>query len=101
MRVEALLSGLILTYNHEKYLSSCIKSLLSVDYANTEVCLLDDGSTDRTLAIAQAFVDTAEHPMRVKTQVQSGGRTSENTQKLVEMRAGLGILHRTLSGVSA
>lgn len=42
-------------YNSEKYLSGAIKSTLNQTYTNLEVILLDDGSTDSSLKIAQEF----------------------------------------------
>jgi glycosyltransferase involved in cell wall biosynthesis len=83
-----LLSAIVLTYNHEKYIAACVKGLLGVDYANVEICVLDDGSTDSTFAIVHNFVGKTQHPILLKTQAQSGGRISENTQKLVEMARG-------------
>jgi len=83
-----LLSALVLAYNHEHYIASSIKGLVSIDYPNMEICLLDDGSTDGTLAIVQTLAETALCPMRVETQAHSHGRTSENSQKLLQMARG-------------
>lgn len=42
-------------YNSEKYLSDAIKSTLNQTYTNLEIILIDDGSTDSSLKIAQEF----------------------------------------------
>lgn len=43
------------TYNHEKYIADCIKSVLNQSYNNWEMIIIDDGSTDSTFAIAQEY----------------------------------------------
>ncbi|MDN5305284.1 MAG: hypothetical protein PWP46_2171 [Fusobacteriaceae bacterium] len=48
---KPLVSFLIAAYNEEKYIEECIDSCLSQTYENIEVCVTDDGSTDRTLEI--------------------------------------------------
>lgn len=42
-------------YNSEKYLSAAVKSTLNQTHTNLEIILLDDGSTDSSLKIAQEF----------------------------------------------
>ena len=48
-------SVIVPAYNEEKSLGASIESLLSQDYDNYEVVVVDDGSTDRTLEIAKGF----------------------------------------------
>jgi glycosyltransferase involved in cell wall biosynthesis len=50
-----LVSVIIITYNREKYLTAALQSVFDQDYANREVILVDDGSTDSTPAIAESF----------------------------------------------
>lgn len=42
-------------FNVEKYLALCLKSLIAQNYKNLRVILVDDGSTDNSLAIAKEF----------------------------------------------
>lgn len=49
-------------YNGEKYLAEQIDSLLSQSYSNTVIVIRDDGSVDRSFAIAQEYA--TEHPGR-------------------------------------
>ncbi|MFV9472837.1 glycosyltransferase family 2 protein [Advenella sp. RU8] len=44
-------------YNAEKYLANAIKSVLAQTYTYWELILIDDGSTDSSLKIAQSFKD--------------------------------------------
>lgn len=51
------ISVLVAVYNEEKYLNQCIQSVVDQNYKNWELILIDDGSTDNSLAIAQNWVD--------------------------------------------
>ena len=46
---KSLVSIIIPAYNVEKYLESCIQSILKQDYAPIEIIIVNDGSTDNTL----------------------------------------------------
>jgi len=50
-------SILMLTYNGEKYLKEAIDSCLNQTYKNTEVCIIDDCSTDGTIDILKSYGD--------------------------------------------
>ncbi|HDU8579810.1 TPA: glycosyltransferase [Vibrio diabolicus] len=51
------ISVAIPVYNAEKYLSLAISSVLAQSYSDFELIILDDGSTDNSLAIAKSFDD--------------------------------------------
>ena len=40
-------------YNKKKYLEKCLDSILGQTYRDLEIILVDDGSTDNSLAICQ------------------------------------------------
>lgn len=46
---------IVSVYNTEKYLDQCIQSILKQTYHNLELILVDDGSTDRSLAICTRY----------------------------------------------
>jgi hypothetical protein len=48
-------SVVVCSYNGGRTLEQCLKSLLSLDYPDHEVILVDDGSTDDTRTIAARF----------------------------------------------
>lgn len=54
-RNQPLVSFLILTFNSEIYLERCLDSVISQDYNEYEVIVIDGGSTDKTLEILQKF----------------------------------------------
>ncbi len=49
------ISVIIPVYNTEKYLPRCIDSLLKQTFTDYEVILIDDGSTDNSLAVCQSY----------------------------------------------
>ncbi|MFK8068106.1 MAG: glycosyltransferase [Gammaproteobacteria bacterium] len=55
--ITPLISILIPTYNHSKYIESAISSALNQDYPNFEVVVVDDGSTDNTIDIIKDIED--------------------------------------------
>lgn len=52
-------SIVITSYNYEDYISSCIESALSQDYAYIEIIIVDDGSQDSSPEIIKAYQDRA------------------------------------------
>lgn len=67
------LSVIIPCYNAEKYLAPCLSSVLSQEMADFEVILVDDGSSDGTLAEAERF---ARHDARVRVLTQENAGVS-------------------------
>ncbi|MDG6901989.1 MAG: glycosyltransferase family 2 protein [Nitrososphaerota archaeon] len=49
------ISVIVPAFNEEKSIASSIDSLLSQDYGNYEVVIVDDGSSDRTFEVAKGF----------------------------------------------
>ncbi len=69
-----LISVVVPVYNVEKYLDKCIKSIVDQTYANLEVILVDDGSTDSSGRICDKY---AESDKRVHVLHQkNGGRSA-------------------------
>ncbi|WP_164735385.1 glycosyltransferase [Pseudoflavitalea rhizosphaerae] len=50
-----LVSIIIPVYNSEKFLSGTIRSAMEQQWPNKEIIIVDDGSTDQSLAIAKSF----------------------------------------------
>lgn len=71
MKSQPLISIIIPIYNAEKYLRSCIDSVLAQTYTNIEVILVNDGSKDTSGEICEKYrlLDT-----RIKViQLENGG----------------------------
>ena len=61
--MESLISIVLPIYNGEKYMRKSIDSVLVQTYANWELLIIDDGSTDNTAIIAQEYA-AKDHRIR-------------------------------------
>ena len=52
---DPLISIIIPVYNSERYLEKCVNSVLNQTYKNLEIILVDDGSTDLSPRMCDAF----------------------------------------------
>ncbi len=77
-----LVSVLIPAYNAERYVGATVESALAQTYLHTEVVVVDDGSSDGTLAAARSY----EHRgVRVVSQANAGAAAARN-RALAESR---------------
>ena len=53
--MKPLISVVIPVYNTEKYITEAVKSVFRQSYENTEIIIVDDGSTDATLNTLKEF----------------------------------------------
>lgn len=60
MKKSKLVSVIVPVYNVEKYLETCINSILRQSYDNLELILIDDGSTDKSGQICDYFSEKDE-----------------------------------------
>ena len=57
MREQPLISVVIPCFNDERHLGDAIRSALEQTYPHVEVIVVDDGSTDESVSVAQSFGD--------------------------------------------
>jgi len=77
---NSLVSIIIPVYNVQSYLESCLNSVALQTYCNLEVLLIDDGSTDESGKICDAF---SEKDSRFKTiHKKNGGVSSARNEGL-------------------
>ena len=60
---KPLVSVLMTSYNREKFIASAIESVVASTYDNWELVIVDDGSSDNTLNIAESY---AQKESRIK-----------------------------------
>ena len=69
-------SVVIPLYNKEKYIESTIRSVLDQSHQEFEVLVVDDGSTDGSLALAERFASDRVHIIRQENQGVSVARNT-------------------------
>lgn len=69
--MNGVISVIVPVYNVAAYLPECAESILSQDYQNLEVILIDDGSTDDSGSICDAYA--AKDPRVVVIHQKNGG----------------------------
>lgn len=58
MSVNSKLSIIVPVYNGERYIENTVHNLLTSSYRNLELLLIDDGSSDKSLALCQKLAKT-------------------------------------------
>lgn len=82
--MQEKVSIIIPIYNSEKYLTRCIESIISQSYNNIEIIIVDDGSTDKSLNIANKYAKTDKRIIIISKE-HAGVSDSRN----------IGIMHAT------
>lgn len=73
--MKSLVSILIPAYNAEAYISDTLRSAIAQTWERKEIIVVDDGSTDRTLALARQF---ESDQLKVVTQKNQGAAATRN-----------------------
>jgi len=74
--MNPLVSIIIPVYNSEKYLAECIECAVNQTWLNTEIIIIDDGSTDGSLKIAQQYADNPK--IKIFQQENKGASAARN-----------------------
>lgn len=82
MNDKPLVSVCIPSYNHAQYLPYCIESVLSQTYPNIEIIIVDDGSKDNSLEIAQSYATKHPDLIQVHMHPNKENRGISNTSNL-------------------
>lgn len=72
-----MISIIVPIFNSEKYLQACINSVINQTYQDWELILVNDGSTDSSLAICQKFADT-DSRIKIFSQENKGQAAARN-----------------------
>lgn len=87
---NSLISILIPAYNHERYVETCVRSVLEQDWPNVELLVVDDGSKDATWAKLQGLKAECERRLaRVEMVTQENRGTSFTWARLRDMARGI------------
>lgn len=78
IRLDKLISIIIPVYNVEEYLERCVESVINQTYKNLDIILVDDGSSDRSVAICDEYA-ALDSRIRVVHKVNGGVSSARNT----------------------
>lgn len=83
--MNSLVSIIVPVYNAEDYINDTIQSVLKQTYINIELIIVDDGSSDNSLNVAQLY---QEKDTRVKVYSQSNSGVSVARNKGISLAEG-------------
>lgn len=83
--MQELISVIMPIYNVEKYLERSVGALLNQTYSNLEIILVDDGSTDRSGTMCDAFLEQDD---RIKVIHKTNGGSSSARNLGIEAASG-------------
>lgn len=72
-----MISVIVPTYNDEAYIGKCIESIIGQTYRDFELIVVNDGSTDNTLKIAESYQGRLPR-YKVLSQENQGSGTARN-----------------------
>jgi glycosyltransferase involved in cell wall biosynthesis len=73
-----LVSVIVITYNQSKYIAECIESIISQDYSNMEIIIVDDCSNDGSQEIINHYVKKYPSQVKVKYAKENKGITQNS-----------------------
>ncbi len=76
--MPSTVSIIIPTYNTEKFLAETLNSVIDQDYRPIEVVVVDDGSTDQTVALARKILAASALPHHIFTAINGGQNVARN-----------------------
>lgn len=84
MSSSVLISVVIPVYNVEDYIEECLKSIEKQSFTSYEVILVDDGSKDSSVRVAQRYVDRLDNWKLVHK--ENGGLSSARNAGIAEAK---------------
>lgn len=72
-------SVVVPTYNVENYIEKCLRSILAQDFEDYEIIVVNDGSTDKSVAIVEKIASEYPNRIRLVSQENKGLGGARNT----------------------
>ena len=73
-----MISIILSVYNVEKYIVNCLKSIVNQDYANFELVIIDDGSTDKSVEKIEEYLSDKDIKWNIYRKENGGQSSSRN-----------------------
>jgi raffinose-raffinose alpha-galactotransferase len=75
---KPLISVIVPVYNVEKYVGRCLTSIINQSYTNLEIIVVNDGSTDNSLAVCEEYA-AKDNRIKLISQENKGLSGARNT----------------------
>ncbi len=76
--VTPLISVLVPSYGHEKFIAEALASVFQQTYRNIEIIIIDDGSPDGSVAVIDQAIQNAPFPVRFIKRANRGAHATIN-----------------------
>ncbi|MDR9862871.1 MULTISPECIES: glycosyltransferase [Pseudomonas] len=83
-----LVSYIVPAYNHEQYVQCCLDSILADVYANKEIVIIDDGSTDDTAKVVEQWISAHGDSIKVVYRSRPNKGVTATINELTNMASG-------------
>lgn len=83
-----LISIIIASYNHEKYVAECLSSILDEDYPEKEIVIINDGSKDKTDEEISSWIENNKDKIQVKYINRENRGLTRTINELIDMAEG-------------
>jgi len=84
-----LVSVLVSSFNHQRYIIDCLNSINNIYYEKLELILIDDGSNDNTYQLAKDWMESKrDRFMRIVYKVHENQGVSKTLNQLVNISKG-------------
>lgn len=83
-----LVTIIIPSYNHEKYIEQAVRSVFEQTYESIEIIIIDDGSTDSSRSIIEGVISKYNGSKVIKYHVQSNAGLIKTLNKALTMANG-------------
>ena len=68
----------VITYNHERFIEACLKSILNQSYENIEILVVDDCSMDQTVLLAKQTLEKTKNSKIISFEAREGITATAN-----------------------
>lgn len=74
-----MVSVVVAAYNVEEYIAKCLDSIMSSQYKDFEIVVVDDASTDRTADIVKSYINTNGQIRLIQKNINEGAGLGRRT----------------------